>query len=114
MLTELGGLSISRQPNATFISCWCLFQKPVYFYTMRSGATKVIRLVGCLALTTGVGAGAVQAADDNPYHDIVERNGFDLKPLPPPPPGRPPPTPPTPPPTGKLSRSTRTFGKARA
>jgi hypothetical protein len=50
---------------------------------MKSGA-KAVCVIGCVLGAAGAGMSASGATEDNPYHAIVERNVFDLKPPPPP------------------------------
>src|SRR4051812_47174959 len=79
---------------------------------MKRGMKTTVCLLGSVALATGVQAIVNEPVDSNPYHAIVERNVFDLKPPPPP-------TPPvtvtnTPPPNVKLTGITTILGNKRA
>jgi hypothetical protein len=84
----------------------------VYYFAMKRGIKVAVCLVGGVVSTVGLSLNAGGAVGDNPYHAIVERNVFDLKP-PPPPPSAPTVTN-TPPPNVKLTGITSMLGTKRA
>jgi len=76
----------------------------------------MVQFIGCLGVAAGIEQSAFGVDDDaiaNPYRAIVDRNVFDLKPIPPPVPVQQE-KPPAPPPNVKLTGITSIFGKPRA